>query len=212
MYVPSGNPKYTCKSCKRKIHIDDIENIFKEQLTEFILSKEEVNRYFDGTHSTIDDRENEIENSKKKIETLNKKVANLFELHEKGQIETERFKEFYDIPNDQINQLKIRIPQLGRRDWRTGCCNRIAPCSPTPRCATRIRACWRRACAPSTCSASRPQPPTSHPSCSAWRPGAARPSTSRIASSTKTHGIGCASSRRRRDLQPATGSSDNVIV
>jgi len=112
MYVPSSNPKYTCKKCKRKIHIEDIEDIFKEQLTEFILSKEEVNRYFDGTHTVINEKKFEIENTKKKIETLEVKIEKLFELHEKGQIETERFNEFYNKPNEQIKQLKIKIPQL----------------------------------------------------------------------------------------------------
>ena len=112
MYVPSSNPKYTCKSCKRKIHIDDIENIFKEQLTEFILSKEEVKRYFDGTHTVVQEKEQEIENIKKQIDKLNTKIEKIFELHEKGQIETERFHEFYDKPNEQINQFKRKIPQL----------------------------------------------------------------------------------------------------
>ena len=61
MYVPSTNPKYTCKKCKSKIHVEDIEAIFKEQLTEFIVSESEVKRYFDGTHKIIASKEQEIE-------------------------------------------------------------------------------------------------------------------------------------------------------
>lgn len=112
MYVPSSNPKYTCKKCKRKIHVDDIEAIFKEQLTEFIISEEEVNRYFDGTHNVIREKEQEIENVKSEIEKLETKIAKLFELHEQGQIETDRFKEFYDKPNNQVQHLKLRIPRI----------------------------------------------------------------------------------------------------
>ena len=47
-----------------------------------------------------------------KIETLNTKIYKLFELHEKGQIETERFKEYYNEPNEQLKQLKRKIPEL----------------------------------------------------------------------------------------------------
>jgi len=112
MYIPSGNPKYTCKKCKRKIPIDDIEEIFKEQLTEFILSKEEVNRYFDGTHTIINEKKEEIKIIASKIEKLEVKIEKLFDLHEKGQIETDRFKDFYDKPNREIKELKMRIPQL----------------------------------------------------------------------------------------------------
>ena len=89
-----------------------IEAIFKEQLTEFLLSEEDVKRYFDGSHNIIREKEHEIEVVKQKIETLNTKITKLFELHEKGQIETERFKEFYDKPNEEIKQLKRKIPQL----------------------------------------------------------------------------------------------------
>ncbi|MCL7753064.1 recombinase family protein [Polaribacter sp. Z022] len=112
MYIPSGNPKYTCKKCKRKIGIEDIEEIFKEQLTEFILSKEEVNRYFDGTHTVINEKKEEIKIIESKIEKLEVKIEKIFELHEKGQIETDRFNEFYDKPNREIKRLKMKIPEL----------------------------------------------------------------------------------------------------
>ena len=62
MYVPSAISKYRCKKCKRKIHVDDIEAIFKEQLTSFIISKGEVERYFNGTHEIINSKKQEIEN------------------------------------------------------------------------------------------------------------------------------------------------------
>lgn len=112
MYVPSGNPKYTCKKCKRKIHIDDIEAIFKEQLTEFILSKEEVNRYFDGTHSVINNKKEEINIIKNKIEKLESKIEKIFELYEQNKINADHFSEHYDKPNEQIQQLKRKIPEI----------------------------------------------------------------------------------------------------
>jgi site-specific DNA recombinase len=112
MYIPSSNPKYTCKKCRRKIGIEDIEAIFKEQLTEFILSKEEVSRYFNGTHSIINDKKEEINIVNAKIEKLEHKIEKIFELHEQGKIETERFNDFYDKPNEQITQLKRKIPEL----------------------------------------------------------------------------------------------------
>jgi len=114
MYVPSSNPKYTCsaKGCKNKIHVDDIEAIFKEQLTQFLLSDEDVARYFDGSHAQINEKKKEIEVVNQKIEKLNTKISKLFELHEKGQIETERFNKFYNEPNEQLKQLKRKIPEL----------------------------------------------------------------------------------------------------
>lgn len=42
MYVPSSNPKYTCQKCKRKIPVDDIEDIFKSQLKQFYFRKKRL--------------------------------------------------------------------------------------------------------------------------------------------------------------------------
>lgn len=112
MYIPSSNPKYTCKKCKRKISVDDIEAIFKEQLTEFIVSKEEIERYFNGTHTVINEKKEEINIINSKIEKLERKIEKIFELHEQGKIATERFNEYYDKPNEQIQQLKTKIPEI----------------------------------------------------------------------------------------------------
>ncbi|WP_417198205.1 recombinase family protein [Bizionia sp.] len=112
MYVPSSNPKYTCKKCKRKIPMDDIEDIFKSQLKQFLLSKEDVEAYYQSSQTGIQDKKREREIVVEKIDKLKAKISKLFELHEQGQIETERFKEFYNEPNEQLKQLERTIPAL----------------------------------------------------------------------------------------------------
>ena len=112
MYVPSSNPKYTCKKCKRKIPTEDIEEIFKSQLKQFLLSKDDVEAYYQSSQNGIKDKERELNIIKEKIDKLKTKISKLFELHEQGQIETERFKEFYEEPNQQLKQLERTIPTL----------------------------------------------------------------------------------------------------
>ncbi|WP_416944497.1 recombinase family protein [Xanthomarina gelatinilytica] len=112
MYVPSSNPKYTCKKCKRKIPMDDIEDIFKSQLKQFLLSKEDVEAYYQSSQRGIQDKERELEIVVEKIDKLKTKISKLFELHEQGQIETDRFNEFYNEPNEQLRQFERTIPAL----------------------------------------------------------------------------------------------------
>lgn len=112
MYVPSSNPKYTCNTCRRKIPTEDIEEIFKSQLKQFLLSKEDVEAYYQSSQTGIKDKERELDVVKEKIEKVKSKIAKLFELHEAGQIETTRFNEFYDGPNEQLKQLERTIPAL----------------------------------------------------------------------------------------------------
>ena len=112
MYVPSSNPKYTCNKCRRKIPTEDIEEIFKSQLKQFLLSKDDVEAYYQSSQTGIKDKERELTIVKEKIEKLKAKISKLFELHQQGQIETERFKEFYNEPNEQLKQLERTIPTL----------------------------------------------------------------------------------------------------
>lgn len=112
MYVPSSNPKYTCKSCRRKIPVEDIEEIFKSQLKQFLLSKEQIEAYYQSSQFEIRDKQRELDVVKSNIGKLKSKIANLFMLHEKGQIETERFNEFYKEPNKQLKQFERSISTL----------------------------------------------------------------------------------------------------
>lgn len=112
MYVPSSNPKYTCKKCKRKIPTEDIEEIFKSQLKQFLLSEKDIEAYYQTSQTGIKDKERELNIVKEKIEKLKTKISKLFELHENNQIETSRFKEFYKEPNEQLSQFERTIPTL----------------------------------------------------------------------------------------------------
>ncbi|MFY0602699.1 MAG: recombinase family protein [Flavobacteriaceae bacterium] len=112
MYVPSSNPKYTCKKCKRKIPTEDIEEIFKSQLKQFLLSEEDIQKYYESSQTGIKDKERELIIVKEKIDKLKTKIEKLFELHVNNQIETARFNEFYKEPNEQLKQLERTIPTL----------------------------------------------------------------------------------------------------
>ena len=86
--------------------------------------------------------------------------------------------------------------------------------SPTPRSATRTSRCSRPACAPGTWSPCCRTSRGSRPACSASRRGAARPTTSRCASSARTRGSGsrrcarrCRTSRSRCCCAAATRSA-----
>lgn len=112
MYVPSSNPKYTCKKCRRKIPTEDIEEIFKSQLKQFLLSEEDINNYYESSQAGVKDKERELNLVKEKIEKVKSKITKLFELHENNQIETQRFNEFYKAPNEQLLQLERTLPTL----------------------------------------------------------------------------------------------------
>lgn len=61
-----------------------------------LLLEEDIQKYYESIQSSIKDKEREINVVKEKIEKLKSKITKLFELHENGKIETERFNEFYN--------------------------------------------------------------------------------------------------------------------
>ena len=85
----------------------------------------------------------------------------------------------------------------GRKNSPSGRGNKSGCSSPTPPSATRINRCWPRACALTTCWRWRTRWRGARRACSAWRCGAARRSTPRCASCTRTRGIGCAQLREQ---------------
>ena len=85
----------------------------------------------------------------------------------------------------------------GRRNSPSGRASKSACSSPTPPSATRTSRSWPRACARYDMLArGRCRWPGARRACSRWKCGAARRSTPRCASCTKTRGNGCASCAR----------------
>ena len=89
--------------------------------------------------------------------------------------------------------LELGPEEIRRVDSRakSGCS------SPTPPSATRINRSWPRACAPTTCWPSPTPWRAARRNFSAWKCGAARPSTPPCASCTRTRGTACALLRER---------------
>jgi DNA-binding transcriptional regulator YiaG len=92
--------------------MEDIEIIFKSELKQFLLSKKDIERYYESSQTGVRDKKRELDVVKEKVDKLKTKISKLFELHENNQIETERFKEFYSEPNEQLKQLEQTIPTL----------------------------------------------------------------------------------------------------
>ena len=97
-------------------------------------------------------------------------------------------------PPEGTRQLLQRLGPEGFAQWTAP--PEAACCSPTPPSATRTNRCWPRASAPTTCW---PSPTSSRTACTistAWKCGAAPPSTSRCASCTRIPSRGCANCAR----------------
>jgi site-specific DNA recombinase len=53
MYVPSNSPKYICWQCRKKLPVDDLEAIYREQLKEYFVSSETVAEHLRDVDSVV---------------------------------------------------------------------------------------------------------------------------------------------------------------
>lgn len=112
MYVLSKTEKYTCKNCKRKISVADLETIFQEQLHSFSMSDDSVDDIIEQSRNTSHNIESLFETTKKEITLTEKKIQSLFTLHETGQLATEDFAEHHKEPKEKLLQLRTQKEQI----------------------------------------------------------------------------------------------------
>ncbi len=112
MYLPSNNPKYTCQKCKNKIPQDDLEEIFHQQLTDYIITEDNIKHYIEASETIIKEKENRLRTLQKEAQRIQIKLDNLLELHLKKEIATEGFNHHYNPPFEQLQQIQRQIPLI----------------------------------------------------------------------------------------------------
>lgn len=112
MYLPSNSPKYTCNNCKNKINQEDLEDIFHQQLTDYIITEENINHYINASESVISEKEKLLRTLQKEAQKIQTKLDNLIELHLNKEIATDGFRNHYNPPFEQLQQIEAQIPQL----------------------------------------------------------------------------------------------------
>ncbi len=100
MYVPSNHPKYTCKSCRNKIGVDDLEEIFHSQLESFLYSDVEIAKYLGDAQEAIKDKEKLLKLAESEKEEIDRKMKNVMELFHEGKLPKEAFPTHYDPLHD----------------------------------------------------------------------------------------------------------------
>jgi site-specific DNA recombinase len=111
MYLPSNSPKYTCPKCKNKIPQDDLEEIFHEQLTDYIVTEENINHFVNTTESYISERENQLKTLQKEALKIQSRLDKLIDLNLNNELPTEGFKHHYNPLFEQLQQIQDQIPQ-----------------------------------------------------------------------------------------------------
>lgn len=112
MFLPSNSPKYTCQNCKNKIPQDDLEEIFRQQLNDYVTDDEHLKLYINNSENYISERENQLKTLQKEASKIQARLDKLIELNLNNELPTEGFKHHYNPLFEQLQQIQAQIPLI----------------------------------------------------------------------------------------------------
>lgn len=112
LYVPSRTKKYVCSVCKKiSIAIEDIEEIYFENLKSFLLTKHDLVTFNHRADETIVNKQQELIVLAKEKVRIKEEMDKLIQLHFKGQIPTDGFKSYYEPLDVQYKQIDTTLAE-----------------------------------------------------------------------------------------------------
>lgn len=114
MYMRNKSPRYVCKNseCKNKIEPGIVEEIFTNELKNFIFSDTEIQKHLDTEKGRIYELEKRLNTHQEKCTELNIKIQKVLDLFYAGEIEREAFKQYHEPLYEQLQQHKQSVTEL----------------------------------------------------------------------------------------------------
>jgi site-specific DNA recombinase len=112
MYPLSNSPKYTCRTCRRKVHPDDLEAAFVSQLKRFVFSPEEVTRNFEEADSVLQEKIALLETLRRERAKVAAEMDKLYRLYIADKISPDGFDARNRPLEERAHQLDDETPEL----------------------------------------------------------------------------------------------------
>jgi site-specific DNA recombinase len=109
MYVQSNTPKYLCRKCRNKISIEDIEALFREHLTSYLLAPEKASAYVTSANKFLTDKAAEVTALKTQLRAVKEEADKVFQLHFAGGLTVDQFKSKFQPIDDRREQLEKEV-------------------------------------------------------------------------------------------------------
>ena len=112
LYRQKGWDKYRCFRCNNKIAEDDLEAIFLEQLSGFLLSKESVDQLLEESRMEIARRQRLGEGLRKDRTKLTKSADALVKLYQEGGIDVQEFKDRHLPIRERLATIEVELARI----------------------------------------------------------------------------------------------------
>lgn len=111
MYVFHNTKIYSCRNCKNRIPVEDIDEIYARHLEEY-LNGININDYLTESDHILEEKKQLLESTLKDRNKLSKQVTMLIQMRADGELSKERFNEQYQPLEVQLKQFDSYLPEL----------------------------------------------------------------------------------------------------
>jgi site-specific DNA recombinase len=112
MYPRSKNPKYVCRACRNKIPIQDIEEVFLQQLQGFLLSPEDIARHIQQADEALQHKAEVLASLDTEVRRVVQDMEKIYRLYLADQVSPEGFGRMYGPLEERKRQLDEEVPRL----------------------------------------------------------------------------------------------------
>lgn len=112
MYIRTLSPKYVCYNCGNKISPDDLEEIFRGQLENFLFSDTEIQTHLNKEKQMLKEKETLLQAKQREYQKLKQKTANILELYNEGDLTKEAFREHHGQVYEKQKQIEQSMLEL----------------------------------------------------------------------------------------------------
>jgi site-specific DNA recombinase len=112
MYVWSNSPKYICAACRNKIPIDDLEEVFRAQLSQFLISPDEIAAHTEAASEAMRGKEVLITSAESELRKVQAESDKLYQLYLADGVAKEDFGRLHRPLSERRSQLEDELPRL----------------------------------------------------------------------------------------------------
>jgi site-specific DNA recombinase len=118
MSVKWKSPNYTCRKCRKKVGIRDLEEVFRDQLRSFFLSPEDVRSYLEQGNDALSEKRQLLASLQAEHAAVRADMDKVYQLYLDDVITTQGFGERYKPLEGRAKELADEIPRLqGETDF-----------------------------------------------------------------------------------------------
>ncbi|MBU6401584.1 MAG: recombinase family protein [Verrucomicrobia bacterium] len=112
MYVYSRSPKYICPNCRSKIPMETIEEVFREELQDFFVSKEKLDAHLAQANEHVAGKKAQLEAHTRRLDKVRSEMRKVYDLYQADEISPDGFGKLYRPLEDQERALANELPKL----------------------------------------------------------------------------------------------------